>query len=156
MNNNDSVLNDETLFRAVLGDKEAELYTYENGNLKIRSKAFLDPNDEPSVGRAKLVGDDPVLFLALAELDEKSGVVSLKACVVREIKLDFHTVDIVPDPTPNNPAHAKIIIHAKPKVTLSGRKKRSELSQLRHALANIATDSVAENGWALSPKTDAS
>lgn len=151
MNNNDSVLNDETLFRAVRSDKEAEQYTCENGDLKIRSKAFLDTNDEPSVGRAKLTEDDPVLFLCLAGLEAKSGVVRLNACVVRAIELKFHTVDIVPDPTPNNPAHAKIIINAKCKVTPSGNQKKSALSQLRHALANIATENVAENGWALKP-----
>ena len=150
MNNNDCVQNDETLYRAVKGNIDSGEYRYKGSELEIRSKAFLDPNEEPSVGRAKLVGFDPVLFLSLANLDEKSGVVSLNARVVCEIELKFHTVDVIPDPEPNNCAHAKIIICSECEVTPSGRQK--ELSRLRRALADIATESIAENGWTQDPQ----
>ena len=150
MNNNNCVQNDETLYRAVKGNIDSGEYRYKGSELEIRSKAFLDPNEEPSVGRAKLVGFDPVLFLSLAELDEKNGVVSLNATVVREIELKFHTVNVIPDPEPNNRAHAKIIICSEREVSTSGRQK--ELSRLRRALADIATASVAENDWARDPQ----
>ena len=104
----------------------------------------------PSVGRAELSKHDPVLYLYRAPLDLRSGVVSLNPAVVREIELKFHTVNVIPDPEPNNCAHAKIIICSKCEITRSGRQK--ELSRLRHALADIATDVVAENGWTLDPQ----
>ena len=145
MDKNDSVQVDEVLYRGVLND--GEQYTCEEDEITIESPAFK--GEEPSVGRAKLVNFIPALYLSLAELDEKNGVVSLNATVVREIELKFHTVNVIPDPEPNNCAHAKIIICSEREVSTSGRQK--ELSRLRHALADIATEVVAENGWTLDP-----
>ena len=148
MDKDDSVQDDEGLYRAVLSD--GEQYTCEEGEITIESKAFMDRGEEPSVGRAKLVKFSPALYLSLAELNEKSGVVSINAGVVHEIELKFHTVYVIPNPRQNNYAHAKIIICAECEVTTSGREK--ELSRLRHALADIATEVVAENGWTLEPQ----
>ena len=145
MAKDDSVQVDEVLYRAVLND--GVQYTCEEDEITIESPAFK--GEEPSVGRAKLVNFIPALYLSLAELNEKNGVVSLNATVVREIELKFHTVNVIPDPKPGNCAHAKIIICSECEVTPSGRQK--ELSRLRHALADIATEVVAENGWTLDP-----
>jgi hypothetical protein len=146
MDKGDSVQDNELLYRAVLND--GEQYTCQEDEITVESPAFK--GEEPSVGRATLVNFRPALYLSLAKLDEKNGVVSLNTAVVREIELKFHTVDVIPDPKPGNCAHAKIIICSECEVTTSGRQK--ELSRLRHALADIATEVVAKDGWTLDPQ----
>ena len=91
MAKDDSVQVDEVLYRAVLND--GVQYTCEEDEITIESPAFK--GEEPSVGRAKLVNFIPALYLSLAKLNEKSGVVSLNAGVVCEIELKFHTVDVI-------------------------------------------------------------
>ena len=141
MDKNDPVRDDETLYRSIRGDEEAEHYTYDGGELTIRPKAFMDRSRKPSVDRAELRGCDP----SLSRLDETQGVVSLIASDVRAIKLDVHTVDVIYNPTSENPAHSQITITPECCVTTS--KQDRVFRSLRTALADIAT----ENGWTLRP-----
>ncbi len=141
MDNNDCVQNDETLYRSVKGDEQSGEYRYKGGQLEIRSKAFLERTQKPSVDRAKLRGCDP----SLSRLDETQGVVSFNVATIRAIRLNFHTVDVMPDPLPNNCAHALITMVPKHCVETDLRDK--DFRALRYALADIAT----ENGWTLPP-----
>ena len=141
MDKNDPVRDDETLYRSIRGDEAAEHYTYDGGKLTIRSKAFMDRCRKPSVDRAELRSCDP----SLSRLDETQGIVSLIASDVRAIKLDVHTVDVIYNPTSENPAHSQITITPECCVTTS--KQDRVFRSLRTALADIAT----ENGWTLRP-----
>lgn len=91
-------------------------YFFDRGNLRIRPAAFRDRYKKPSVDRAKLKGAAPYL----SRLDKTDGVVSLKVSDVRSIRevkteikdedVVIHTVDVVYDPTPMNPAHSQIVV----------------------------------------------
>ena len=146
----DTVRDDETLYRGVLG--EGEQYTCDDGEITIEARAFRDKEQQPSVNRAELTEYDPALFICLAHLDKRNGVVSLNAHEIRDIgiELQHHTVDIIPARDECNPGHAKIIMIPQRQVSKS--KRRDEFDSLREYLAEIATDSVSENGWALEPK----
>lgn len=151
MDNDDSVRDDETLYRAMLNTEKVVRYTYSGGKFKITSQAFFDRNRQPSVGRAELTECDPALYLSHSNLDEKSGVISLNAGVVREIDLELHTVKVKPAPEKGNPGHAKIIMIPK-LCCISNKKRKSEFGDLREALADIANESLDKNGWTLEPK----
>ena len=151
MDNDDPVRGDETLYRAMLNTEKIVRYTYSEGQYKITSQAFFDRSLQPSVGRAELTKCDPALFLSRSNLDEKSGVVSLNAGVVCEIDLELHTVKVKPAPEDGDPGHAKIIMIPK-LCCISNKKRKSEFSDLREALADIANESLDKNDWALEPK----
>ena len=151
MDKDDPVRNDETLYRAAFNTEQVTQYTYSGGQYKITSEAFFDRNRRPSVGRAELTECDPALFLSRSNLDEKSGVVSLNAGVVCEIDLELHTVKVKPAPKDGDPGHAEIIMIPK-LCCISNKKRKSEFSDLREALADIANKSLDENDWVLEPK----
>ncbi len=148
MDKDDTVQDDEGLYRAVLG--RGEQYTCDDGEITIERKTFRDRNQQPSVNREKLTEYNPALFLRLAHLDKNSGVVTLNAREIRDIELENHTVDIIPAADDDNLGHAKIIMI--PQRCVSTTKRKDEFDSLRDTLAEIATDSVSENGWALEPK----
>ncbi len=61
MKKNDTIQDDECLYRSVRGP-EGEEYTYDTkGKLEVRWQAFRDRNKKPSVDRAVLKGFDPAL-----------------------------------------------------------------------------------------------
>ena len=114
MKKNDFVRNEEELYRSVRG--KLEEYSYgPKGNLQISSEAFRDRDRKPSVDRAELRKFNP----ALSKLSDTDGVVSLMTADVRAIGIVktkiqnedavVHAVDVVYDPTPENPAHSQII-----------------------------------------------
>ena len=152
MDNNDFVRNDEVLYRSVRG-KYGEEYSYDNtGKLKISSEAFRDRERKPSVDRAALKGFNP----ALSKLSETDGIVSFIAVDVRTIgtvktKIQntdtiVHAVDVIYDPTPENPAHSKIVVN--PEFFGSKNKQRNVFKLLQLALAELAE----KNGWTLEPR----
>ena len=153
--NNNSVRDNEELYRSVRGklsvpgrpqDKE---YTIQKGKLIIRPRAFRDANRQPSVDRAEL-RNSPSDSL----LNKMDGIVSLIAHEVRDIgtvitedegKKVRHAVNVVYDPEPDNPAHAKITVTPEFFGTRSKQDRVFEL--LKIALALRAT----KRGWTLEP-----
>ena len=149
MDKNESIRDDEELYRRVRintkdpGDKDR--YSINNAReVTIHSTAFFDRNRQPSVDRAKLREFNPVL----SQEDETDGIISLIAGDVRAIPIEAHTVDVIYDPTPMNPAHSQITIT--PEGTVSNTKQKQAFSTLRRALALLAT----QKGWTLEPKRD--
>ena len=151
MDNNGSIRDDEVLYRSVRGKLEDGEYFFDRGKLRIRPAAFRDRYKKPSVDRAKLKGFDPYL----SRLDKTDGVVSLIVSGVRsirEVKTEIkdedvvvHTVNIVYDPTPTNPAHSQIVVS--PEFFGSKNKQKNVFKLLQIALATLAT----ENGWTVEP-----
>ena len=62
MDKNDSVRDDELLYRSVRSESEVEEYFFDRGKLIIRPAAFNDKNKKPSVDRAELRGIRPLSF----------------------------------------------------------------------------------------------
>ena len=156
MNCSDPVQDDEELYRNVRGKLENKEYSIQDGKVIIDRHAFWDPAKEfssksPSVDRAKLLNFEP----ASALLCKTNGIVSINAGDVRAIGtvktkhenkvIADHAVDVIPDPTCDNPAHAIIIV--KPELLGSKNKQRNAFSLLQIALAKLAT----KNGWTLEP-----
>lgn len=144
MDNNDTVRDDEELYRHVRKNaEEPDRYSYDDiGKVTIHSTAFFDPNRQPSVDRAELREFNP----ALSQIDETDGIVSLIAGNVRSIPIADHIVDVIYAPILDNPAHSQITIT--PEGTISNTKRRKAFRTLRKALARLAT----ENGWTLEPQ----
>ena len=150
MDKNDFVRDDEVLYRSVRG-KYGEEYSYDNGKLEISSEAFRDRDRKPSVDRSELRGFNP----SLSKLRDTDGVVSLMVVDVRAIgtvktKIQnadaiVHAVDVIYDPTPDNPAHSKIVVS--PEFFGSNNKQRNVFKLLQLALAELAE----RNGWTLEP-----
>ena len=151
MDKNDFIQDDEVLYRSVRG-KYGEEYSYDNmGKLKISSEAFRDRERKPSVDRAALREFNP----ALSKLSETDGIVSFITADVRTIgtvktKIQnadtiVHAVDVIYDPTPENPAHSKIVVN--PDLFGSRNKQRNIFKLLQLALAELAE----KNGWILEP-----
>jgi len=157
MGKNDSVRDDELLYRSVRSESEVEEYFFDRGKLIIRPAAFNDKRKKPSVDRAELREFDP----SLSKLNETDGIVSLIAGDIRSIKevetkaedrSVVHAVDVIYDPNPEsdpeNYAHSQIIVA--PEFFGTGSKQKSTFKKLRVALATLAT----ENGWTLEPQAD--
>jgi hypothetical protein len=151
MKKNDYVRNEEELYRSVRGKLEEEYSYGPKGNLQISSEAFRDRDRKPSVDRAELRKFNP----ALSKLSDTDGVVSLMTAEVRAIGIVktkiqnedavVHAVDVVYDPTPENPAHSQIIV--KPELFGSKSKQKNTFKLLQLALAELA----AKNGWTVEP-----
>lgn len=151
MNSNDHVQDDEELYRNVRGKMEDKEYSIHDGKLIIEPHAFWDRSKKPSVDRAKLLNFNP----ASALLGKTNGIVSINAGDVRAIGtvktkhenevIAEHAVDVIPDPTCENPAHAIIIV--KPELLGSKNKQKNAFSLLQIALATLAT----KNGWTIEP-----
>ena len=151
MGKNDSVRNDELLYRSVRSESEVEEYFFDRGKLIIRPAAFNDKRKKPSVDRAELREFNP----SLSKLNETDGIVSLIAGDIRAIKEVktkaedrnvVHAVDVIYDPTPENSAHSQIIVD--PEFFGTGSRQKRTFKKLRVALATLAT----ENGWTLEPQ----
>lgn len=151
MDKNDFIRDDEVLYRSVRG-KYGEEYSYDNmGKLTISSEAFRDRERKPSVDRAVLRGFNP----ALSKLSETDGIVSFITADIRTIGIVktkiqnadtiVHAVDVIYDPTPENPAHSKIVVN--PEFFGSKNKQRNIFKLLQLALAELAE----KNGWTLEP-----
>ena len=152
MNRNDSVRDNEELYRSVRGRLEDKEYLLNNGELRVLPKAFSDKHQKPSVDRAKLRGNP-----SRSRLNETDGIVSLIAgdvCALTAVETKTedekvtHAVDVVYDPTPENPAHSQITVF--PEFFGSGKKQKYAFRLLRIALAELAT----RNGWTLQPEVE--
>ena len=151
MNHSKHVQDDEELYRSVRGKLEDKEYSIQKGKLIIEPAAFQDRYNQPSVDRAKLIDYNP----ALSQKSKTDGIVSIRVSEVRAIgtvktrigngDVDDHAVDVIPDPTYENPAHAKITV--KPEFWGSKSKQKNAFKLLRIALAKLAT----KNGWIIEP-----
>lgn len=156
MNNSKTVQDDEELYRNVRGKLEDKEYSIQDGKLIIEYHAFWDSSLKPSVDRAKLRNNDPASSL----LSNTNGIVIIKAGDVRAIGsvttkhknevIAEHAVDVIPDPTDENPAHALIIV--KPDLFDSKSKQKNAFKLLQIALATLAT----KNGWTIEPSSQQS
>ena len=149
----DPVSDEEELYRNVRGKGSDEYYYDETtGDLVIESKAFLDPQREPSVDRAKLRNFNP----EQSRLSEENGIVTLISQEVRQIgdvvtsddkgRQVNYAVDVSAAKIPGNKAHALIVVE--PNFFGSESKKSRTFKLLRKALARLATQS----GWTLEPR----
>ena len=151
MDKNDSIRDDEELYRSVRSELKYDEYSYDDtGKLIIHRAAFRDRHKKPSVDRAELRGFNP----ALSRLSETDGIVSLRTAEVRatgEVKTKtededvVHAVDVIYAPTPENPAHSQITVN--PEFFGSNTKQNKVFKSLQRVLARLAT----ENGWTLKP-----
>ena len=148
MNRNDSVQDDEELYRSVRGKLEYDEYSYNDaGELTIQPAAFRDRNREPSVDRAKLREFDP----SLSKLSDTDGIVSLITSDVRAIPIEDRTIDVIYNPISENPAHSQITMTPKKFISnISNSRQSKAFKSLQKALALLAT----ENGWTLEPKAN--
>lgn len=103
---------EEILYRRVLYGKN-HYRVDESGDVYLSSTAFADKTWRPSVDRAELCGHDP----SFTQQNEENAVVSVVCQDVREIdtvvendkkgrQVLRHRVDVLPDPWPDNAAHA--------------------------------------------------
>ncbi|MDE0484863.1 MAG: hypothetical protein OXI67_20005 [Candidatus Poribacteria bacterium] len=91
----------------------------------------------------------------MSKRSSTDGIVSLITADVRSIgtvktKIQnadaiVHAVDVIYDPTPENPAHSKIVVS--PEFFGSNNKQRNVFKLLQLALAELAE----KNGWTLEP-----
>ncbi|SRR6266498_4611084 len=109
----DHVADDEELYRSI----KQEFLTTEDGVLRARSEAFGDREQQVSVDRALLLDKDP----RRARRTEGAAVACLLASAVRikipqrDVKgreVGTYVIDVIPEPRPDNPAHA--VIYANP------------------------------------------
>jgi hypothetical protein len=133
----DVVANEEILYRSVPeGRNWVKLI---GGECKPSAQAFNDKDRQPSVDRAKLLAHDPVR----AKMQSSDGILQLKAGDVREEKIVKTekqsgqpevkvtlSVDIVPDPTKERPAHALVKFHPLPGGTSNFEKLKERLALL--------------------------
>ena len=151
MNSSEPVQDDEELYRNVRGKLEDKEYSIQDGKLIIEYHAFWDSSLKPSVDRAELKNHDPASSL----LSNTNGIVSINAGDVRAIGtvktkhknevIANHAIDVIPDPTDENPAHALIVV--RPEFFDSKSKQKNAFKLLQIALATLAT----KNGWTLKP-----
>ena len=148
MHNNDIIANNEILYRRV---KKHAPNAHPNdrryrqnglGDLEVLPMAFYDNKNEPSVDRASKHNNDP----SKTQGEIGNGVIKLLAGDVREMNIDYHKIDIKPDPTDENTAHSRIIMI--PNVNEVPSDMHKVLRQkFRENLALIANQS----GWSIEP-----
>ena len=141
----------EELYRNVRGKLEDKEYSIQDENSELSITSFWDRSKKPSVDRAELKDFDP----ASALLCKTNGIVSIKASDVRAIGtvktkhanevIADHAVDVIPDPNPDNPAHAIIIV--KPELFDSENKQKNAFNCYKSHWLNI----YYKNGWTLEP-----
>lgn len=148
MNNNDNIGNNETLYRRVkkhtpnVHPNDRRYRQNRLGNLEVLPMAFYDNKNEPSVDRACIHNNDPSKTQGTVE----DGVIKLLAGDVRNMEIDNHKIDIIPDPTDENLAHSRIIMI--PNVNKVPSDMQKGLRQkFRENLALIAN----QLGWVIEP-----
>ena len=148
MNNNDNIGNDELLYRRVkkhtpnLHPNDCRYRLNRFGDLEVLPMAFYDKKNEPSVDRASKHNNDP----SKTQGDMGNGVIKLLARDVRDMKIDYHEIDIKPDPFDENPAHSRIIMTPNVNEVSSDMQKRLR-QKFRENLAHIAN----QLGWVIDP-----
>ncbi len=148
MNNND-IGNNELLYRRVkkhgqnIHPNDLRYRQNELGDLEVLPMAFYDNKNEPSVDRACIHNNDP----SKTQGDFVNGVIKLLAGDVRNMEIDYHRIDIRPDPTDENPAHSRIIMIPNVNIVPSDRQKGLR-QKFRENLALIAN----QLGWIIEPE----
>ena len=98
--------------------------------------------NEPSVDRASKHNNDP----SKTQGDVGNGVIKLLAGDVRDMDIDYHKIDIKPDPLDENPAHSRIIMMPNVNKVSSDMQKRLR-QKFRENLALISN----QLGWVIEP-----
>ncbi len=148
MDNNDNIENNEILYRRVKkhtpnvhpNDRRYRLNRL--GDLEVLPMAFYDNKNEPSVDRASKYNNDP----SKTQGDVGNGVIKLLAGDVRDMDIDYHKIDIKPDPLDENLAHSRIIMMPNVNKVSSDIQKRLR-QKFRENLALIAN----QLGWVIEP-----
>ena len=144
---NDTLRNEEELYRSVRGEIEYDEYSVnDTGEYIIQPAAFRDRHKQPSLDRAELRNFNPFL----SKLSDTDGIVSLVTGEVRglpneDIELVDHTIDVIYMPTMENPAHSQIIMS--PTSNISKTREKKGFKSLQKALARLAN----LRGWTLKP-----
>jgi hypothetical protein len=139
----DFITDDEELYRSV----KQEHLIYENGVLRAISEAFGDRNQRVSVDRASLVDNDP-------RRTQKSGTDAVARLVAGAVRCSLprrdakgqetgtYAIDVIPEPLPDNPAHA--VIYANPSFVSPNhfRKLRERLARI-HQLVLLPDNEVS-------------
>ncbi len=150
MHMNDTVRNEEELYRSVRGEIEYDEYSVNDaGKYIVQPAAFRDRHKRPSVDRAELRNFDP----SLSKLSDTDGIVSLVTGEIRflpkvDIELADHTIDVIYTPISENPAHSEISMT--PTYRISNNREKKAFKSLQKALARLAN----LKGWTLKPNTD--
>ncbi|MBP0631978.1 hypothetical protein [Cupriavidus sp. AcVe19-1a] len=135
----------EIVYRRVPNDPM--FFRIEEGRLRLTSAAFNDKAKRPSVDRSSLLNKDP----QRAKTATTQGVVGLVVGEVRRVDkvtrtdvngnvVETHQLDVIPDPLPDNPAHA-LVTHS-PEF-----KSNRPFDRLKESLARLAE----ERGWLVEP-----
>lgn len=122
-------------------------FRLEEGRLRLHTAAFNDKARMPSVDRSSLLNGDP----HRAKTQPTQGVVGLVVGEVRRVGtvtrtdpkgnvVETHQLDVVPDPLPDNPAHA-LITHT-PEF-----QSNRPFDRLKESLARLAE----HGGWLVEP-----
>ncbi|MCC6453729.1 MAG: hypothetical protein IT328_02175 [Caldilineaceae bacterium] len=135
---------DETLYRRITY-KPDHWHMDDTGELRVTHTAFSDPQNKPSVDRARLCSNNPSWT---QQDDERNGVVFLLAHEVRAIADIItnsnppikHQIDVIHVPEEDNHAHAQI--EPAPVISSKGTFRR-----LRVSLAFLAN----RRGWLIKP-----
>ena len=138
------VEDDETLYRRVVY-KPDNWHVDEIGELRVTQSAFSDPQNKPSVDRAKLCDNKPAWT---QQGDDRNGVVSFLTIEVRSLAdivtnsqpPQVHQINVIHRPEQDNYAHAQI--EADPAIASKGTFKR-----FRASLAFLAN----KRGWLIKP-----
>ena len=144
---NDTLRNEEELYRSVRGELEYDEYSVnDTGEYIIQPAAFRDRYKQPSLDRAELRNFNPLL----SKMSDTDGIVSLVVGEVRglpneDIELVDHTIDVIYMPTMENPAHSQIIMT--PTSSISKTREKKAFKSLQKALARLAN----LRGWTLKP-----
>jgi hypothetical protein len=132
----DRVADEERLYRSV---RSSEIMRDASGQaLRASSQAFADRHQQVSVNRAALCDHDP----RSTQKSRSDAVVELVAGEVRALRsllrrddqgreVGLYTIDVCPDPLPDNTAHA--VIYADPQFA-----SRSLFKKLQEQLAYMA------------------
>lgn len=148
MDNNDNIENNEILYRRVkkhtpnVHPNDHRYRLNRLGDLEVLPMAFYDNKNEPSVDRASKHNNDP----SKTQGDVGNGVIKLLAGNVRDMDIDYHKIDIKPDPLDENLAHSRIIMMPNVNKVSSDIQKRLR-QKFRENLALIAN----QLGWAIEP-----
>jgi hypothetical protein len=138
----DYVADHEALYRSV----RQEHLTYENGVLRAISEAFGDRNQRVSVDRAVLVDNNPQRTRksetdAVAQLITSEVRGSLPRRDAKSREVGAYAIDVIPEPLPDNKAHA--VIYANPDFVSPNhfRKLRERLARI-HQIVLLPEDEL--------------
>jgi len=142
----DSVADDEILYRSIRAGRGGEYYIDQDGILRFTSQAFNDKSREPSVDRAKMRNNNPTL----SKKSPSDGIVSLVTSEIRAEKVPVdhsqnnnptqYILDVIPKRLPDNDSHAVIVPNPEYKNDKAYKRVKEKLAYL-----------AGKHGWTVTP-----